>query len=402
MIKLSTAQAKRLVINCQGLHKRNSFGRGESGLLSCIQQLGYVQIDTISVIHRAHHHTLWTRLPTYHESQLDSLQRERKVFEYWSHAAAYLPIDDFRFCLPYMNAIASGQKHWRVPDKKTMKLVVKRIRSEGPLRARDFDAPEGKQPHFWGGIKPAKIALEQLFIEGRLMVSHREGFQKVFDLSERVLPKDIDTNVPTTQEFCRYLIKRTIQSQGLATDAEIGYLRKGIKPNLKQQIQQMEHDGELVAVQVPGNENTYYSTPKTIEKASSARVAKKIHLLSPFDNFVIQRKRIAQLFDFDYQIECYVTEAKRQHGYFCLPILFGVDLVGRLDPKADRKTGTLQIRNLVIEKAIDRIDVFVHELARKIKVLMKFNNCDRISIERSNHKKILAALTHEFKNSASK
>ena len=396
MVELSSEHAKRLVVYSQGLSKSNMFGRGAAAMLPCIQQLGYVQIDTISVINRAHHHTLWTRVPTACKSQLDVLQRERKVFEYWSHAAAYLPIDDYRFCLPYMRAIASGQKHWRTPNLKVMKLVLDRIRSEGSLKARDFETDKHQTKSFWGGTKPAKIALEQLFIEGQIMVCHRQGFQKVFDLTERVLPSGLDLRVPTTEQFCRYLIDRTIQSQGIAGDAEIGYLRRGIKPDLKKQLAQMALDGEVVPVSIPGNPTTYYSRPAIVEQASSIRVTKNVHLLSPFDNLVIQRKRTAQIFNYDYQIECYVPEAKRVFGYFCLPILFGADFVGRMDPKADRKKRLLLIRNLVIEKEIFPIEPFVRRLAKKIHEFATFNECETISVESCNHRKIKTALKREL------
>jgi len=250
MIELSPESAKRLVIARQGLNRRHAFGRGESALLACIERLGYVQIDTISVINRAHLHTLWTRIPSFRNSQLDSLQRDRQIFEYWSHAAAYLPFRDFRYCLPRMNAIAAGQSHGRKADEKTVKLVMDRIRSEGAMKARDFekDSSGSIQPHFWGGRKPAKIALEQLFMEGRLMISRRDGFQKVFDLPERVLPSGIEMSTPTTEEYCRYLSDAAIRSQGFVSEAEIGYLRRGIKPQLKKHIQRRVSDNELVEV----------------------------------------------------------------------------------------------------------------------------------------------------------
>lgn len=364
-------------------------------MLDCIGRLGYVQIDTISVINRAHHHTIWARVPGYREEQLDALQRKRKVFEYWSHAAAYLPMEDFRFCLLYMNAISAGQKHWRTPDKKVMKAVLKRIASEGALKARDFEAPNGKRvsADAWGSAKPAKKALEQLFIEGQLMISHRDGFQKVFDLPERILPANLDTSRPTTAEYCRHLIDRTIQSQGIVTAPEIGYLRKGLQSAIGKQIQQMLADKEIVQVRIEGNENVYYSRADIIEHASSTRVASQVHLLSPFDNLVIQRKRMAQLFDFDYQIECYVPAAKRIHGYFCLPILFGDEFVGRLDPKADRRKNQLLIRNLVIEKEITNPDQFIPQLARKLNQFGKFNGCNQTTIERCNLKQIGAELS---------
>ncbi|WP_404307413.1 winged helix-turn-helix domain-containing protein [Neorhodopirellula lusitana] len=396
MIELSAAQARRLVVVCQGLHRANPFGRSEAGVLRCIDQLGYIQIDTISVIKRAHQHTFWTRLPSFQDGELDQAQRDRKVFEYWSHAAAYLPMHDFRYCLPYMHAIASGQKHWRKPDKKMMASVMRRIRQDGPARARDFDSPPKRPADFWGGSKPAKVALEQLFIEGELMVSHRDGFQKVFDLTERVLPAGVDSTKPSSEEFYRYLILRTIRAQGIATEAEMGYLRKGIKAGLRDQLQAMLADGEIVSVQVEENPNVYYSSQDVLDSALSVRVAKKVHLLSPFDNLVIQRKRVSQLFRFDYQIECYVTESKRQHGYFCLPILFGDQFVGRLDPKADRQNRVLLVRNLVIEKTLADPERFARELSAKLNLLAVFNDCETVSIEQCNVKKIAAAVKRHF------
>ncbi|QDT04833.1 hypothetical protein K227x_32300 [Rubripirellula lacrimiformis] len=397
MIELSSNHARRLVVAHQGLHKSHAFGRGTSALSACIERLGYIQIDTISVVHRAHHHTFWTRVPTYREAQLDTLQRERKVFEYWSHAAAYLPMQDYRYCLPYMNAVASGQKkHWYTPDRKVMAAVMRRIRSSGAAMARDFEASADDKQHFWGSKKPAKIALEQLFIEGKLMVSHREGFQKVFDLTERVLPPGLDTTTPSNEEFIRYLVQRTIQSQGIVTETEIGYLRKGTKADIKKQVQQMLADGEIAEVSVAGKPEVYYSREDCIHKASKVRVAKKVRLLSPFDNLVIQRKRVTNLFDFDYQIECYVPEGKRVYGYFCLPILYGDKLVGRLDPKADRKNRTLIVRNLVIEKTIKDVDAFVDQLARAIDSFARFNGCERTTVQRVNHKKIAAALADQL------
>lgn len=389
---LEATDAKRLIVEQQGLRKSNSFGRGESALLNCITRLGYIQIDTISVINRAHSHTFWTRVPSFQESQLDDLQKDRKIFEYWSHAAAFLPMQDYRFCLPYMNAVASGQKHWRVPDKKLMKKVLARIRDEGPLSTREFEARTSSKTGLWGGHKPAKFALEQLFIEGQLVISHREGFRKVYDLPERVLPSELNQEEPSEEEFCRYQIDRTIQSQGIATVAEMSYLRKGVKKPIQAQLQQMLNAQEIVSVEVEDNPETYFSYPSLVEKSHSSRITPKVHLLSPFDNLVIQRKRAIQLFDFDYKIECYLPEKKRTYGYFCLPILFGDELVGRLDPKADRKSGKLLIRNLVLEKPVDSLKMFSSKLAEKLTDLASFNGCESIQIEKCNHRQLWASL----------
>ncbi|MBN4053582.1 YcaQ family DNA glycosylase [Haliea sp. AH-315-K21] len=386
MFKLSTKDARRLAIIQQGLHSSKPFGSGNNALLSCIERLGYIQIDTISVINRAHHHTFWTRIPSYQEQQLDALLLEREIMEYWSHAAAYLPMQDYRFCLPYMNAIAGGQKHWREPDKKMMKKVLERIRVEGPLMAKHFDPPKEKKGGSWWSWKPAKQALEQLFIEGKLMVSHRTGFHKVYDLAERVLPSGLDTRTPSKEEYERHLIQRSMQAHGLIAEQELSYLRKGMKPSIKAQLNEMLAANEIVLVEVDGK--PYYSSPQIIQECSGQRINKMVSLLNPFDNAIIQRKRVAALFDFSYQMECYVPAVKRQFGYYCLPILYGAEIVGRLDPKADRKNKTFIIQNLFIEKEIADIDAFTRKLADKIQELSTFNGCEKIILKGKNSTEI--------------
>lgn len=381
MVQISLTEARRIALIAQGLHTNTPFGAGKPAVQRCIEQLGYVQIDTISVINRSHHHTFWTRVPSYRETHLDELLRERQVMEYWTHAAAYLPMRDYRYCLPYMQAIASGQQHWRKPDRKAMKQVLDRIRAEGPLMARDFEHSKDRGGGWGWNWKPAKIALEQLFIEGKLMSSHREGFQKVYDLPERVLPKGLDTRLPTEEELHRYLIHSTLRAHGLATEAEFSYLRKGLKAGLKTTLQAMQEAGEILPVQIGKLTGTWYSTPAILESLSGKRVAKNVHLLSPFDNAVIKRKRIRQLFDSDYQIECFVPAPKRRFGYFCLPILYGTDIVGRLDPKADRKKGEFIIRGLFLEKPPKELDAFILKLVDKLKQLAAFNQCERISFK---------------------
>ena len=379
MLTLSLQEARRLAISSQGLHAVNPFGAGKEAVQRCIEQLGYVQIDTISVINRSHHHTLWTRLPSYQEQHLDILQKERRVFEYWAHAAAYLPMQDYRYCLPYMQAIAAGQIHWRNPDPKAMKAVLERSREEGPLMAKDFEHSKQRSDAWGWNWKPAKIALEQLFIEGKLMVSHRQGFQKVYELPERLLPPGLDTSLPSDSEFQRYLILSTLRAHGLAMAAEFSYLRRGMKAGVNKTLQAMQEGGEIIPLQVAGLPGTWYSSLPILESLSRKRVTKNVHLLSPFDNAVIKRKRILQLFDSDYQIECFVPASKRSFGYYCLPILYGTELVGRLDPKADRRNGQFIIKSLHLEKPLKDTQGFVAKLAGKLKVLASFNGCESVT-----------------------
>ena len=301
----------------QRLPPTKQTGRPVAATLSAIEHLGYIQIDTISVIQRAHHHTLWSRNPRYQTSHLDQLVADKQVFEYWSHAAAYLPMCDYRYSLPRKQAIANGdQKHWYNRDSRLMKSVLNRIASEGPLMAKDFEH-SGKKMGEWQS-KPAKRALECLFMQGDLMVPRRVNFHKVYDLTERVLPENTDTSVPDPEEFARFLITRYLRANGLGQPAEISYLLKNTKPMIAAVLQDMVSSKELLQVSVDGVR--YYALPESLALLNQSLARNKLKILSPFDNLVIQRRRIQALFDFDYQIECYVPAAKRQYGYFSLPV----------------------------------------------------------------------------------
>ena len=332
------------MLSAQGLLDGPRFGKGKAGALAAIEHLGYVQIDTIAVVERAHHHTLWSRVPDYSPSQLQELQsKDRSVFEYWSHAAAFLPMRDFRFALRRMEAFAKGRRHWFRRDNKVRRYVLDRIRAEGPLRARDFEAPPGHRGGSWFEWKPAKSALEQLFWCGELMVRERRRFEKVFDLRERVLPAAADTRMPSEEEFLRHLITMTLRAQGLASAREISYQRRLSRGKLSKVLLEMSEAGEIAEFSVEGlPDETYYGF-KDIGLAAVKKDRTDVHILSPFDNLVIQRKRLSHLFGYDYQIECYVPEPKRKFGYFCLPLLRGTDFLGRLDAKADRAAGALRI-----------------------------------------------------------
>lgn len=360
------------------------FGSGVSAVECAIKQLGYVQIDTISVVERAHHHVFWSRISSYHADHLAKLVSQKKIFEYWFHAAAFLPIEDFRFALPRMQSIKAGEKHWfENIDKKLIRHVQRRIENEGPLLARDF-ADTRQTNTGWWDWKPAKQALEKLFMQGDLMVIGREGFQKRYDLTERVLPAGIDTSSPGIDEYAQHLVDTTIRAHGFSSLKSFSYLRKGkdLRAAIKQCVQAYVDHGTLIEVQTPAGDLFYCDVDLFNQRLRSG---KNVRLLSPFDNLVIQRERCRQVFDYDYQIECYVPAAKRQFGYFCLPILYGENLVGRVDCKADRKTKTLHVKYL---QHGEDSDEFVQGLVRSLLEFMKFNACDAVVVEHALNTKL--------------
>ena len=377
---LSKSQARKLVLSSQKLPPVNTKGRAIRNTLDAIEHLGYIQIDTISVVQRAHHHTLWARNPKYHTSHLDQLLTEKKVFEYWSHAAAYLPMRDFRFSLIRKHAIASGaQNHWYGKDEKLMKAIMKRIKEEGPLMAKDFENTDKKRRD-WSS-KPAKRALENLFMQGDLMIPCRNNFHKVYDLTERVIPSDIDVSMPTEEEYIRFLIVRYLEANGLGLASEMAYLLKNTKSLVEKYLKEMQLSGELLQIKV--GEMNYYALPNVIELLNKPLSRSKLKILSPFDNLLIQRKRMQTLFDFDYQIECYVPEAKRKFGYFSLPILWDGKLVARMDCKADRKISVLHVNHLVLETNLKKTDTFSEALSKELKAFMDFNDCNQLKVHRT-------------------
>ncbi len=377
---LTLGQARKLVLLSQGLPPKKERGRAIDSTLRAIERLGYVQIDTISAVERAHHHTLWNRNLSYKNNHVEKLSADRKIFEYWSHAASYLPMKDYRFTLPRKHAIAQGnQNHWYRKDKPLMTHVLARITAEGPLMAKDF-AYEGEKIREWES-KPSKRALENLFMQGELMISGRVNFHKVYDLTERVLPGEVNTFLPTKEEYTRFLITRFLEANGIGQASEIGYLKRGIKPLINSTLNEMKENGELVEVVTEGI--IYFALPSSLSLLGKPLSRARLKILSPFDNLLIQRKRMRTIFDFDYLLECYVPNEKRIYGYFSLPLLWNGKLMGRMDCRAERRKSCLHINNLVIEPGTVKSEQFVEALALELIQFMKFNNCRLLEVHRT-------------------
>lgn len=315
-----------------------------SALEAWLQQSGHLQIDTISVVERAHHHVLWSRDHRYTPALLEELEsRDRNIFEYWAHAAAYLPLEDYRYCLPRMRRIAASGHEWFPTDDAVVDKVRQRIRDEGPLRSQDFES-EGRRGPWWDW-KPAKAALEFLFMSGELMVASRPGFQKVYDLTERVLPSMVDTTYPSDAEMAAWYVERASRALGCFRRRDLAYQRKDGLSGIPAELAERLADGRLLQLAVEGRSETdWYAAPQAVELAGSRQPDHKMHLLSPFDNLIIDRRRTVAIFGYDYTLECYVPAAKRRFGYFSLPLFYAGRPVGSIDCKADRKRAVLELR----------------------------------------------------------
>ncbi len=407
-VPAQSAGAKRevlqsLALASQGFADRDAFAVGRDSAADVISRLGFLQIDTISVVARAHHHTLWNRIADYDTHLLDSAIADRTIFEYWAHAAAYLPMRDYRFAQVRMNDMRDGKSRWvRSTDTRLMRSVLKRIQTEGPLRSRDFEA-KSRASKGWWDWKPTKHALEQLFMQGDLMISGREGFQKLYDLRERVLPAGVDTRFPTTLEYAQYLIDTQLRSYGASTEPSFTYLLPGrdLRAAVGEVLAERLRNGSLERLEIDGvswfiDNNrlaTHLAGPKSnpISPATSERAC----LLSPFDNLIIQRDRLRALFGFDYVLECYVPEPKRKFGYFSLPVLMGNRFIGRADCKAHRKTRVFEIKQLFWEPDVDPGQVIV-AVAQELLSFAHFNGCRKVQFDprnrRGEHRESVEAL----------
>lgn len=395
--RITLQQARRLALDGQGLDRPWRLPKGKEGAARLVERLGYVQIDTLAVVERAHHHVLWTRQPTYAPVLLEELlATDRRVFEYWTHAASYVPMADYRFYLRTMQQARDWPRGatWRRDNPRIVDQVLERIRREGGLRAADFADPRAQRGTWWDW-KPAKRALEVLFNCGELMVSARPNFQRVYDLPERVLPDGLDTSLPDEEEQGRFVVRRALDKYGVATAEQIRS-RQPCANLVPAALEQMADAGRITAVQIEDLKGPHYVLTEHLNKRRH-KAPPSLHLLSPFDNLIIDRQHTEALFDFHYRIECYTPAAKRRYGYFTLPMLWGDRLIGRLDPKADRKSSVFHVRALHFEEDFADFDAVLPLLADKLRAFATFCGCDRVEVEKSQPAKAKAPLNRLLK-----
>lgn len=377
-----TERLRRLAISQQGINVPHSTHSDIGATLKIIEHLGYVQIDTLSVVERAHHHVLWSRLPSYKTSHLNQLVSDKKVFEYWFHAASYLPMRDYRFALPQMDVARKGElPYFAGSDKKLMNHIVKRIEGEGPLKARDIDNGVKSNGKSWS-TRPVRRALDQLYMEGKLMICARNGMEKVYDVAQRCLPSDIDLSMPSQHEFAEYLFDTTLRAHGVFTFKQLTHLRRGnkLREAMRDVVDANISNGRISKVSLD-NKHIVYASSRAIDSAADNNVDEDksgVKILSPFDNVLIHRDRLQILFDFDYKIECYVSAQKRVFGYLCLPILYKGKFVGRIDCKAHRAHRAhkrFEVLSFHVEPGIKDYKRFRVELMLELQAFANFNQC---------------------------
>jgi uncharacterized protein YcaQ len=383
-IKVDLERARALFLKKQLLGGSRLPG-GKVGALGAIERLGYLQIDTINVIERSHHIVLFTRCPDYSQRFLEELHsKDKKIFEYWAHAASFIPIKDYRF---YLRAIERRSQRdswivkWAQEHGDLMKKVKSRIVKEGPLTASDFRDTANRRRGGWWDWKPAKMALEVLFWQGDLMIRERRKFQRVYDLTERVLPGDVEVLKPGEREEKEFFIRRALGAMGVATGSDINrYI--GVSGRLNEWIQKMAKSKEILEIEVKGIAKPYYILREDLAELEKCgpKADSRVSFLSPFDNLIILRDRTSALFQFNYSLEAYVPKNRRKFGYFCLPILWGTQLVGRIDPKVDRRKKTLLLRHVHLESKELSYDRFFSALSRALSEFGRFHDCERVEL----------------------
>jgi uncharacterized protein YcaQ len=344
-------QARRLLLAAQAL-----LGPPAKDLESLVRQLGYVQMDSINVVERAHHLILGSRLETYAPGAFEALLEKRRLFEHWTHDASAIPVDWYphwkvRFPLRRARFLDNAWWRERVGDKaeELLESVLERIRAEGPLRSADFEHKRETGSSAWWGWKPQKAALEFLWHAGELAVAGRVNFHKIYDLPERVFP-DAHALPATAGEAHRdWACAEALDRLGVATPRELAAYFDALDPaEAALWCAEAVRTGRARPVTLDGK--PAFAVPDWKDRLPE--VTDRTVLLCPFDPILRDRARALRLFNFDYRFEAFVPEAKRQYGYYVLPILEGENLVGRLDPKFHRDRGVLEIKGLWLEKGV--------------------------------------------------
>jgi uncharacterized protein len=345
---ITSSHARRIWLHAQRLDIREPFGTGPEATRTAVAHLGYVQIDTINVIERCHHHILYSRIPAYSRSDLHQAQSvEKSVFEYWTHALAYIPSADFRFFVPAMRAYAKQPNRWfgRVMPEDERKVMTL-LRDNGALTIRDIDDDVlVDKDHPWASRKPSKRALQLAFYTGKVTVGARAGMLKTYELTTRHFGWEKLPKGATEREIAAYGLDRALRSQGVISLDSACYGEASRKPATRAIIETRLRRKELVPVAIEGVEKVqHWACPETLDQLPVAPDEELVHILSPFDPLVIQRKRLNLLFGYDHRFEAYVPKEKRVLGYFALPVLLGEEIVAALDLKTDRQAQELKIQ----------------------------------------------------------
>jgi uncharacterized protein YcaQ len=394
-MKLSLSAARALLLTAQGVSEPPARPAQKDDVLAAIRRMGLLQIDTISVVARSPYLVLWSRLGTYEPRWLDELLAEGKLFEYWSHAACFLPIEHYGLYRRRMLEYAAGDGYLNrgdLEESEAMNRVLAHIRERGAARSAHFTRTDTKAGTWWDW-KPEKIALERLFNAGILMIARRDGFQRVYDLQERVLLDWDDERTPTREAGCREFALKAVKALGVATAPWVvtyfkGFLqRRSGNAQMAALLEDLAREGLVDRVEIADSLTPAYVHHENLRLAAQAAAGTlqptRTTFLSPFDPIVSNRARVKTLFGFDYRIETYTPGAKRVYGYFSLPILHQNKLIGRLDAKAHRRQALFEVKAIHLERDVPLAEEMVAAVATALRECAEWHKTPEVVVRRS-------------------
>lgn len=386
-VMLSLTAARHLHLAAQGLLKKPRRRPKPGDILSTIQRMSLLQIDTINVVARSPYLVLFSRLGSYPSQWLDEALSRGDLMEYWAHEACFLPRSDFSLIRHRMlSPDKMGWKYrqeWMVEHAADIELLIEHIEQNGPVRSADFEHPR-KGASGWWEWKPHKRHLEGLFTAGKVMVIGRHNFQRIYDLTSRVMPHwDDERDLIVQEQAEELMLQNSARSLGIFRGQWLADYYRLRQPSLPALLARWQEEGLIIPVDVEGLGAMWLHADlqPLLEDAQVGKLtATHSAVLSPFDPVVWDRKRAEQLFDFTYRLECYTPAPKRQFGYFVLPLLHQGKLVGRMDSKMHRKTGVLEIFAVYLQDGVRVSQTLEKGLTQAINDFARWQGACRVEL----------------------
>ena len=395
-----------LALHAQGLGRSPAevTRPGIEDVYAAIERVGWVQIDTLQVVRRAQYLTLWSRLGTYDTALLDQLlydggntspDNNRRLFEYWAHAACIIPLALYPNFMPRMRGHRHGSNKWVsnwLAQPEHQQLIARlraAVRERGASRPADFRT-EKRAPGSWWNWDESKIAMEHLYNVGEFAVANRVNFQRIYDVSDRVLPSWIDREEPNAELALRHLLEISMRALGVCAPDQVGNYLKLKTTEARPLVKNLVEDGTFRTVQGELADGATHEllvhrdNLQLLEAAADGALrVRRTTFLNPFDSLFWASGRDRAMWNFDQTLECYKRAPERKWGYFCLPILDKRRLVGRFDPKLERKTGLLRLNALYLEPGVRPSQRLADSVARAMRDFMRFHDATDLVIERS-------------------
>ncbi len=386
---IANAQARRLFLDRHALAEPPTGAASGAALANLIDRIGFVQVDSINIVERAHHMILWSRRQSYKPDALHTLiEKDRALWEHWTHDASILPVHlhghwHHRFASDEIRLRTNWPKWFRPGYEARFDTILRRIEDEGPLTTSDVGEGEVRGKGGWWDWHPSKTALEWLWRTGQLAITKRESFRKVYDLTNRVIPEPHRAPKGDRASMIDWACNAALDHLGFADASELRAYWHLITPQeAKLWAQTALERGEIVAVEVEGatgSRKRSLARPDILQVANDAPDPPgRLRILSPFDPALRDRDRAEFLFGFHYRIEVFVPEPQRKYGYYVFPVLEGAKLIGRIDTKAFRDANTLRVRAFWPEAGIAMGTLRRQKLQAELERLAQFAGCDRV------------------------